>query len=199
MNTTTTTSVASLVTSTIISDDVADRISSDFDSIVHLAQTHLGAVMPEGATKSEMWEIAIQSAFKAHSRFRKAKKEERVREFRIGCEKVIAAARQDMATAMSEYASLSPTLKAMMPTPAFAAPVDTSGKAKPIMCEIPVSDFSDIFPDGTKAERILALLKDMSYTIRKADKVHYVSVPFAVETVANVPTLVARNKATNAA
>lgn len=141
-------------TSTVISGDVAERIETELNSIVHLASTYLGVTFPEGAKDSDKWEKACVAALNAHTRFRKAKKEAEVRQFRTGCENVIAIARDAQRKAKEEYDALSPSLKALMPK-------------FPTSVEVPVSDFSDIFPAGTQAERMVRILKDMSYKLVK--------------------------------
>lgn len=141
-------------TSTVISVEVAERIETSFSAIVHLASAVLGVEMPKDASDPEKWEKACVAALNAHSRFRKAQKEAKVRAFRQGCENVIAVARDAQKKAKEEYDALTPTLKALMPK-------------FPTSVSIPVSDFSDIFPQGTTPEQIRKLLKDMSYNVFK--------------------------------
>lgn len=142
---TTNTNIAAVpTTSTVISADVAERIENDFNSLVHLASAIMGVTFPEGASKADKWEIAIQATFKAHSRFRKAQKEAGERAFREGCAVIVNDARKERMSAKEEYDNLSPALKAAMGT--FKTDI-----------RIPVADFADVFP-GLTVEQIVTKL-----------------------------------------
>lgn len=155
-------------TSTVISSEVAERIEDTFNGVVHIASAVLGVDIPKDASDADKWEKACVALLNAHKRFRKAKREEQVRAFRQGCEDLLAVARGQQKKAKEEYDALSPNLKALMPK-------------FPTSVSIPVSDFSDIFPEGTTKERIQVLLKDMSYKLVKTANGVCVSVPLFPE------------------
>lgn len=163
---------AASTTSTVISDELAERIRDTFKSLAHLVSLIPNDSSPLPAFEelpTDKWDQVCIKALNAHSRFRKAKKEERVRAFRTGCENVIAVARGEQKKAKEEYDALSPALKAIMPK-------------FPTTVEVPVSDFADIFPQGVTAEQIRKLLKDMSYNVVKgADGNFSVRVPLTPE------------------
>ncbi len=162
--TTKTTTTAAVIASATINADVAERVADAFDTFVHLASTHLGVSFPKDASDADKWEKAVTAAFRAHAGYRKARREEEVRAFRKGCEEVITSAKGEMKKAMEEYEGLSAQLKGLMPLPVWKKAKVAN---KPIMCEVPVSDFSDIFPQGTAVEQIGALLKKMGYDVVK--------------------------------
>lgn len=145
-------------TSTVISDELAQRIRDTFKSLHHLVSLIPNDSSPLPAFEelpTDKWDQVCIKGLNAHSRYRKAKKEEKVRAFRAGCANVVEVARGEQKKAKEEYDALSPALKAIMPK-------------FPTNVEIPVSDFADIFPQGTSEEQMRKLLKEMSYNIFKS-------------------------------
>jgi len=152
--------VLTSATSTVMSDELFERLTECVKDLHHLtslmpADSKVGEIPTEfPKLGTDEWEKVMVKALNATRRYKKAKKEEQVRQFRAGCEKVVAEARGVQMKAKEEYDALSPSLKAIMPK--FPTNVD-----------IAVSDFSDIFPEGTTSERMVVLLKDLGYKIAK--------------------------------
>jgi hypothetical protein len=155
-------------------------IASMFPMVKHFGQS-VESFNPENL---DHLEVVTLRAIKAMRETAKAKREAEVRLYRAAVEGVIRNALKETERAQAEYASLSPTLRALLP-------------ALPESISIPLSDFGDCFPEGTTKERMVAVLHTLNYKLvkgRQDETGPRVSIPL-VQKSAPVPP----NRAQNAA
>ncbi len=156
----------------IISDSDAEKITQAYSILHSVLATYGVEQLPTfDACGVQEYERLGNRATKALSRRQAHLKEQAIAHLRQGAKAVtepyIAAKRAEKEQFDAAFASVPEALRTHI------KPLDPT-------VVIPVSDFSDIFPQGTEVVKQVVALKDMGYTVAKGKDGFYVrlQVPF---------------------
>lgn len=139
----------------IISEDVADKLTSAYHTIFSLMASYGETIaVPTDKTGPKEWERVAARGFSALAARAAHIKEQEVAAFRQGVRDALAPHFDRARGEKAEYDALSPTLKAKL-------------GAFPTFVTVPLSDVSDVFGEGTDIPVQVKKLTDMGYKMVK--------------------------------